>query len=284
VLSPSVSFGYQPKITRNQQYSSFTGVGGSGYESKNVGLSVGNQLQMKYLRDGKEKKADLFRYNLSAGYDFVRTERRWSYLSSNLSSPNIKNLTLEMSFVHDLYSSDGRLRWWNPTLKTISISSGYSGSFKIPVGLSGPEKTEGIAPATPNLPGASSTIGPPGVSEALAGDAKAVRFSISQHYTETRGVSSSISHWISFNVAFSISRNWSISYRQNYNIRGRETTDKSIEIHRDLHCWEGSFTWNPEGALEGYYFRLNVKLMPDVKLEKSESSIRDALFRIIPTE
>ena len=290
ILSPSVSLGYQPKITRNQQYSSFTGVGGSGYESKNVGLSVGNQLQMKYLRGGKEKKADLLKYNFSASYDFVRTERRWSNLSSSLSSPNIKNLTLEMSFVHDLYASDGKLRWWNPTLKTISISSGYSGSFKIPVGLPGSEKADGIAPGTPNasgvpnVPGGPSTTAPPGAAEAPSGDARIVRFSISQHYSETRGVSSSISHWISFNVAFSISKNWSISYRQNYNIRGKETTDESIEIHRDLHCWEGSFTWNPTGSLEGYYFRLNVKLMPDVKLEKSESSVRDALFRMIPSE
>ncbi len=290
ILSPSVSLGYQPKITRNQQYSSFTGVGGSGYESKNVGLSVGNQLQMKYLRGGKEKKADLLKYNFSASYDFVRTERRWSNLSSSLSSPNIKNLTLEMSFVHDLYASDGKLRWWNPTLKTISISSGYSGSFKIPVGLPGSEKADGIAPGTPNasgvpnVPGGPSTTAPPGAAEAPSGDARIVRFSISQHYSETRGVSSSISHWISFNVAFSISKNWSISYRQNYNIRGKESTDESIEIHRDLHCWEGSFTWNPTGSLEGYYFRLNVKLMPDVKLEKSESSVRDALFRMIPSE
>jgi len=284
VLSPSVSFGYQPKITRNQRYSSFTGVGGSGYESKNVGLSVGNQLQMKYLRGGKEKKADLLKYNFSAGYDFVRTQRRWSNLSSNLSSPNIKNLTLEMSFVHDLYASDGKLRWWSPTLKTISISSGYGGSFKIPVGLPSSGDPEGIASGAPRATVAPGTTGPPSVAGAPSSDARIVRFGISQRYSETRGVSSSVSHWISLDIAFSLSKNWSISYRQNYNIRGKETTDKSIEIRRDLHCWEGNFSWIPEGSREGFYFRLSVKLMPDIKFEKSESSIRDALFRMIPTE
>jgi lipopolysaccharide assembly outer membrane protein LptD (OstA) len=272
VLSPSISLGYQPKITRNQEYSSFTGIGGSGYESKNVGLSVGNQLQMKYLRDGKEKKADLLKYNFSASYDFMRTVRRWSFLNSSLSSPNIKNLTLEMSFTHDLYASDGKLRWWNPTLKTISISSGYRGSFRIPVGLAGSGESD------------STRSGTMGAGETAPIDAKIVRFGISQRYSETRGVASSISHWISFNVAFSLSKSWSISYSQNYNIRGRESTDKSIEIRRDLHCWEGNFSWIPEGSREGYYFRLGVKLMPDIKFEKSESGIRDALFRLIPTE
>jgi lipopolysaccharide assembly outer membrane protein LptD (OstA) len=274
ILSPSISFGYQPKIERNEEYSSFTGVGGSGYESKNASISVGNQLQMKYLRDGKEKKADLLKYNFSASYDFVRTLRRWSNLNSSLSSPNIKNLVLEMSFVHDLYASDGKLRWWNPTLKTISISSGYSGSFRIPVGLPGSSEE----PVTPAIPTQTSPAGKG------TNDSKIVRFGISQRYTETRGVTSSISHWISFNVALSISKNWSITYSQNYNIRGKETTDKSIEIRRDLHCWEGNFSWIPEGSREGFYFRLNVKLMPDVKLEKSESSIRDALFRMLPSE
>lgn len=278
ILSPSVSLGYQPKITRNQQYSSFTGVGGSGYESKNMGFNVGNQIQMKYLRDGKEKKADLLKYNFSASHDFVRKVRRWSNLSSNLSSPNIKNLTFDMSFVHDLYASDGKLRWWNPTLQSLSISSGYGGSFRIPVGLQGADETDTTRSSLPRSTGAPGTIRAP------LSDARVVRFGISQRYSETRGTASSISHWISFHVAFSLSKNWAISYSQNYDIRRRETTDKSIEITRDLHCWEGKFSWIPEGSREGIYFRIGVKLMPDIKFEKSESGIRDALFRMIPSD
>ena len=264
VMSPSVSFGYRPKITRNEKYSSFTGYGGSGSESKSVSFSVGNQFQVKYLRDGKEKKLDLLKYNLSASHDFVSKQRRWSYLSSSLSSPNIKNLTLDVSFVHDLYALNGDLRWWNPTLKSLSVSAGYGGSFRLPFGL--PLETD------------SGTVS----AGAPKSDAKVVRFSISERYSETRGAYSSISHWIAFSIQFSPSKNWQVKYSQNYNIRGKETTDKSIEIHRDLHCWEGSFSWIPEGSREGYYFRINVKLFPDLKFEKSESGIRDALFRLNP--
>jgi len=287
VVSPSVSLGYQPKITRNQEYSSFTGAGGSGYESRNVSLSLGNQFQMKYLHDGTEKKADLFKYNMSASYNFASTQRRWSYLSSSLSSPNIKNLTLEMSFVHDLYAPDGKLRWWSPTLRTINLSSGYSGSFRIPVGLPGSSTSEGMTPGMPsaNVPlSASGSTSPSVAGGAPLSDAKVLRFSVSQRYSETRGTSSSISHWISFSFSFSLSNNWSMSYQQNYDVRRKQTTSQSVEIKRDLHCWEGSFSWVPTGSLEGYYFRLNVKLMPDIKLEKSESSIRDALFRMLPSQ
>jgi hypothetical protein len=132
--------------------------------------------------------------------------------------------------------------------------------------------------------GARPPIGAPGASGAPPVDSKQVRFGISERYSETRGTASSIAHWISFDVAFPLSKNWSISYRHNYNIRQKETTDQSIEIRRDLHCWDGSFSWIPSGSREGYYFRLAVKLMPDIKLEKSESSIRDALFRMLPTQ
>ena len=106
-----------------------------------------------------------------------------------------------------------------------------------------------------------------------------LRFGISQRYSESRGATyTSISHWIDFNLQFSPSRNWRIKYSQNYNLRLKESTSKVIEIYRDLHCWEGSFSWIPTGSRKGYYFKINAKLLPDLKFEKSESGIRDALF------
>jgi hypothetical protein len=56
------------------------------------------------------------------------------------------------------------------------------------------------------------------------------------------------------------------------------TTSRSVRVHRDLHCWEGSFSWYPDGSLRGYYFKINAKLLPDLKFEKSESGVRDAFF------
>ncbi len=269
VMSPSVSIGYQPKITHNQDYAGFTGFGGSGFESKNLNFGLQNQFQMKYLKGGKEQKLDLFRYSLSGNYDFVRKQRRWSTINSALSAYNVKNMTLDVSFVHDLYASNGKLRWWNPTLTSISISTGYRGSFKIPIGMS---QTSVLAPSAPVSPMAA-TPGP---------DLNRVTFGISERYTETRGVYGSVQHWISFDLGFSPSKNWRVKYRQNYNIRARGSSEKTVEIYRDLHCWEGTFTWIPEGSLQGYYFRINVKLMPDLKFEKSESGIRDALLGLNP--
>lgn len=160
---------------------------------------------------------------------------------------------------HDLYNpSTGELRWWSPYLKSMSINTGYSGSFSIPVG----KPTDAIDEET------GSSIG-----------RRLVQYTISQRYTETRtSTRTTISNWVDFAAQFSITKNWRISYRQNYNVRERESTEKVVELHRDLHCWEGTFTWIPDGSRQGYYFKLSVKQLPDIKFEKSESGIRDALF------
>jgi hypothetical protein len=41
-----------------------------------------------------------------------------------------------------------------------------------------------------------------------------------------------------------------------------------IEFYRDLHCWEARFVWEPTGYREGYYVRINIKAIPEIKLER----------------
>ncbi len=260
-LTPSVSFNYQPAIRRNQEYARFTGYGGGGSRSRSLSMSLSNTFQMKYMKDDKEMKVGLFNYDLSASYNLEAATRKWSNVTSSLRSPSIRNLTLQVSMTHDLYHPQtGELRWWSPYLRSVSISTGYAGSFRFPIGRSAP---------------AVGSLDPETV------DSKSqVQYSISERYTENRSLDgrTTISHWIDFGVSFSPSKNWRLQFRQNYNVRGKEATERVVELQRDLHCWEGSFTWIPDGSRQGYYFRINVKLLPDIKFEKSESGIRDALF------
>jgi hypothetical protein len=46
----------------------------------------------------------------------------------------------------------------------------------------------------------------------------------------------------------------------------------NITIHRDLHCWEGSFNWTPVGAGKGFYLRIGIKSaqLKDVKVERQK--------------
>ena len=88
----------------------------------------------------------------------------------------------------------------------------------------------------------------------------------------------SISHWIKPSLQIIPTPNWRVQTEFYYDIRQHEMADWSIRIHRELHCWEADFSWIPAGPRSGYYFRINVKSLPDVKFEKSESGLRDAIL------
>jgi hypothetical protein len=45
-----------------------------------------------------------------------------------------------------------------------------------------------------------------------------------------------------------------------------------------MRCWEAHFSWNPNGSLKGYYFKIFLKQLPDLKIEKSEDPLRGTLY------
>jgi len=75
-------------------------------------------------------------------------------------------------------------------------------------------------------------------------------------------------------VDFTPTKNWSVQFQQTMNWALHKITDQRFEIRRNLHCWEAQFSWVPGGSGQGYYFRINVKDIPDIKLERSESGLR----------
>ena len=73
------------------------------------------------------------------------------------------------------------------------------------------------------------------------------------------GVNENITQIIDLNGQFQLARNWQIGYRTGIDIRKQELTRTSIDIYRDLHCWEFSLGVIPFGFQERYTFQINVK-------------------------
>ena len=69
---------------------------------------------------------------------------------------------------------------------------------------------------------------------------------------------------------FSITKNWKIAYITNYDFSRKEFSFTSIEVARDLHCWEIGFNWIPFGIMQSYNIHINVKssLLQDLKLQR----------------
>ena len=59
-----------------------------------------------------------------------------------------------------------------------------------------------------------------------------------------------------------------------YDIENKTMVFQRVVINRDLHCWEANISWIPGGIQEGFYFKVNIKNIPDVKIEKRRGTSR----------
>lgn len=73
-------------------------------------------------------------------------------------------------------------------------------------------------------------------------------------------------------IQLKLTPTWDISYATSINLINREVSSSGFTTHKDLHCWEIHFTWNPKGVRQGFYLRINVKSadLQDLKLEKTK--------------
>lgn len=65
---------------------------------------------------------------------------------------------------------------------------------------------------------------------------------------------------------------WKIQFTSGYDIQNKQITVTSIDLYRDLHCWEMSIGWRPFGFSQGYFININVKsaMLRDLKLSKNQ--------------
>ncbi len=79
-----------------------------------------------------------------------------------------------------------------------------------------------------------------------------------------------ITQSISLRGDFSLTKNWKISYMTNYDFINKEFSFSSIDIARDLHCWQMGLNWIPFGAMKSYNITIRVKsaLLQDLKLQR----------------
>lgn len=262
-MSPSLSYSYRPKSVLNADEAGYVGASSSRTESKSMSVSLSNLFQMKYKSGETEKKLDLFNLSTSTSYDFTREERKWSKLSTSLRTTSIPRLSIQLQATHDLYNPVTLdFDPFRARLTNISVSSGFSMHGRR--GASSPDDLDG------------RNVERPGSSLKMPWSAN-----FGHRYTESRNLitgAKSITHWITSSASFDLTRNWHVDISQNYDIRRKLIVSRSINIVRDLHCWEARFSWIPNGSLKGYYFKLFVKQIPDIKFEKSKSPLRGTLF------
>lgn len=260
-ITPSISYGFTPPVTRHDDLRDFTGLGGgSNRKSQTVSLSLNNVFDAKLGEGAKERKVSLFNAGFSSGYNFESLSRKWSYLQGSARTNLASRLDFAVGATWDLYDpATLKLQWTNPRLLSFDVSAGMT--------------LHGTGSALSSVTGLGS-----GHRDTLF-DATSSPFNIgfSHRYSETRGsFQTSKTHWTGIRVDFKPTTNWSVQFQQTVNWALHKITDQRFELHRNLHCWEAQFVWVPSGSGQGYYFRISVRDLPDIKLERSESGLRGA--------
>jgi len=239
VVKPSLSFSWRPDFTDRNDYYSVPYIHSVGGPQKTLGISLSNQFQAKLKSGERERKITLADLNFNTGYNFQAETRKLSNLSSSLRMQPDRRLSVALNANHDFYGPDGRtLRVLSPRLVSFSVDTRLS------------------------LSGAGGAAG-----DELAG--QPWRVNLSHRYAESRSTSGiRKTSWMSGGVTFPLTEHWRVEYSGRYDIVGKKMVSQRVEFYRDLHCWEARFVWEPTGYRQGYYVRINIKAIPEIKLER----------------
>jgi len=87
-------------------------------------------------------------------------------------------------------------------------------------------------------------------------------------------VTTSIIQNLNFYGDVNVTPKWKVGVRSGYDFINKEVSYTSVDIYRDLHCWEMRFSWVPKGTQQGWNFTINAKssLLQDLKLNKKKDS------------
>jgi hypothetical protein len=100
-----------------------------------------------------------------------------------------------------------------------------------------------------------------------------VPWSLNVNYTlyYTKSIpKSTVTQSLSLNGFLTLTKKMNITYTTGYDFTGKAITMTNIGITRDLHCWEMSMNWIPNGTMKMWNFTLRVKasVLQDLKFER----------------
>ena len=305
VASPSIGYSYSPDYTKElfgrdlgyfEEYTDSNGESAffdrfSGtpagstpkQERQAMTFSLNNIFQAKTIEDGKEKKVELFSWRMNTSYNFANDTYPLANLSSSVRAKIAKKMNLDLSFSHDFYGFNNetgqRINSININNKGIPmprlINARLSTGFRFQGNRIGTKTEKDIEKDTTAN---SYTLDEPNFSnrsklnnkKSSAGKLWSTSLSFSYSINKTNPVNPNETFWMSSNTSLQLTRNWRMQYNARFNLLNKDLVNHNFSIYRDLHCWEMSINWTPNGYGSGFYLKINVKspTLRDLKLEQ----------------
>lgn len=313
-VTPSLSFSYLPDFSdprfgyfgtytdKNGQtvrYNKFEREiygGASAGRQELVSLSVGNMFEMKVRTDDtlqQEKKIQLLNVGAGISYNLAADSLRLSQLNLSYRTDIGNMLSLSAGTTHDFYLFDenagtrvNKFLWstgkYLPDLTSVSLSLSTT--------LSGEKKeqkksTEGVPESVVReQERASGQMAPQALGRSYTGlfEQETPDFSIPWNLTLSYSFSQSQadprrkyrSSSVNASLSFNLTEKWRFTSSGSYDFVRKEFAAPSVNIYRDLHCWEMNFTWFPVGFYRGYRVEIRLKApqLQDLKITKQGSA------------
>lgn len=304
VATPSIGYSYMPDFSKPlfgrdlgyfQSLTDTTGevllhdrfggfmVGGTPRQERQLlTFSLNNVFQTKIQHGEEEKKLQLFSWNLSTSYNFVKPVYKLANLSSSIRTKIGQKLHFDLTMTHDFYAFDldqgqrsTSLRRNAqgiplPRLVSARLGTGFSFSGQRLQAVPAPTTED----TTTNLLADSLLIGRQDEDKPVhplgSGELWKTSFNFSYSVTKTDPRQTTENFWMNTNTRLQITKNWRVSYNARFDIINKTLVSHQLSLYRDLHCWELAITWTPSGYGSSFYLRINVKspLLRDLKIEE----------------
>lgn len=100
-----------------------------------------------------------------------------------------------------------------------------------------------------------------------------IPWNLSVNYTMTynkQSISQALKQSLNFSGDLKLTDKWKIGFNSGYDFDEQDLSYTSLNIHRDLHCWEMLINWIPFGYRQSYNFTIRVKAsaLQDLKWER----------------
>ena len=294
VMSPNISFTYNPdfsdekydyyktvQINENGETQNYSimenGIYGSpsNRESGTINFSLGNILDMK-IRNNKDtvetfKKIKLIEsLGISSSYNIFSDSLNFNNIRLNARTRLLNILDITFSSDYDPYvTNTDRTNRINQFELSTNKRLARLKSFTTSIGLSINDKSFSADKDENN---------DEKKEEDENRDFYAIPWDLSANYSLTYDKGHNIAAFadttqsLTFSGNLKITKNWKIGFRSGYDFDEKELTYSSVDIYRDLHCWEMLFHWIPLGYHQSYTLTIRVKAaaLRDLKYEKKK--------------
>ncbi len=273
--------------------------GPSDGRSGRINFSVGNNLEMKVVdkKDtitGVKKVTLLENLSFNTSYDIARDSLRWADLAVSGRTTLFRNLVLNYSGSfcpyytdslgrkHEQYVWDMQGKLFQKNNATWSTQISYSlnkDTFKKKNSNGKKPESNGeqiVAPIMQSpynynpalLMGTYADFTMPwnvslNYTLSYVSTYVAAQFNLKHEVIQSLGVSANMD----------LTSNWRIALSTGYDFVNKGLSYTSLDIYRDLHCWEMRFNWVPFGYYKSWNFQINIKAnsLKDVKYTKQQS-------------